>query len=87
MRAVISDCILAGEIEDCSSASIVWRKSSKKRPDMERLLSLFAGKERACAAPPVQAPKKARIAVAWDERFVLHMRKRWKRLRMPAPNL
>lgn len=59
----------AGEIEGLQQRIDRLAQKLEETTDMERLLSLFAGTERACAAPPVQAPKKARIAVAWDEAF------------------
>ncbi len=59
----------AGEIAGLRQRIEVLAGKLEETTDMERLLELFAGRERGDAFRPVQAPVKARIAVARDEAF------------------
>lgn len=59
----------AGEIEGLKQRIDVLAEKLEETTDMERLLGLFAGRERENTFKPIEAPVKTRIAVAWDEAF------------------
>lgn len=59
----------AGEIEGLKQRIDVLAEKLEETTDMERLLKLFAGRERENTFKPARAPVKTRIAVARDEAF------------------
>ena len=59
----------AGEIEDLQQRIDALAQTLEETTDMDRLLRLFAGRDRERGATPAAAPAKARIAVARDAAF------------------